>query len=90
MLEQVEAIYENGILRPLGPVNLHEAEKVLLSISKPTEDQSTAMLDQQFIAYARAEVARMGAVPSIEEVRQRLSKIEGSMAEFIISERGEY
>ena len=90
MLEQVEAIYEDGMLRPLGPVNLREAEKVLLSISKPAENPSTDMLDHQFIEYARSEVAKMAAVPSIEEVRRRLAKIEGSMAECIIAERGEY
>ena len=90
MLEQVEAIYESGMLRPPGQVNLDEAEKVLLSISKPTENPSTDMLDHQFIEYERSEVAKMGEVPSIKEVRKHLSKIEGSMAECIIAERGEY
>ena len=90
MLEQVEAVYENGMLRLLGPVNLQEAEKVLLSISKSAENPSAEMLDQKFIEYARSEVAKIDAVPSIEEVRRRLGKIEGSMAECIIAERGEY
>ena len=90
MIEHVEAVYENGLLRPLGPVHLNEADRVLLSISKSEADPMADVLDHEFIAHARAEVAKMGRIPSVEEVRQRLSKIEGSMAEFIIAERGDY
>lgn len=91
MVEHVEAIYENGTLRPLGPVHLNESDRVLRAITKPSASASLeAMLDHDFIAYARAEVAKMGPIPTLEEVRQRLSKIEGSMAECIIAERGDY
>ena len=58
-------------------MNLNEAKRVLLSISKPAEDPSAQVLDHQFIKYARAEAAEMESVPSIEEVRERLSKIQG-------------
>jgi len=33
MVHEVAAIFENGILRPLGPVFLNEGEEVLLTIS---------------------------------------------------------
>jgi predicted DNA-binding antitoxin AbrB/MazE fold protein len=90
MIEHVEAVYENGLLRPLGPVHLNESDRVRLSISKSEQDPLADLLDHEFIAYARAEVATMGPIPSMEDVRHRLSKIEGSMAEFIIAERGDY
>jgi predicted DNA-binding antitoxin AbrB/MazE fold protein len=90
MVEHVEAVYENGLLRPLGPVHLNESDRVLLSISKSEQDPMTEVLDHEFIAYARAEVAKMGTAPALEDVRQRLSKIEGSMSAVIVAERGDY
>jgi predicted DNA-binding antitoxin AbrB/MazE fold protein len=32
----VEATYENGVLKPAGPLPLQEHEKVLVSVSTPT------------------------------------------------------
>ena len=90
MVQQVEAIYENGILRPLQPLCLREAEKVMVSVSDESRDALDAVLDHGFIAYARAEVAKMAVIPTLEEVQRQLSTIEGSMSEFIIAERGEY
>ncbi len=90
MVQQVEAVYENGVLRPLQPLHLKEAEKVLVSISPGPADLRSATLDHQFVAYARAEVAEMAKVPTLEDVQQQLSTIKGSMSEFIISERGDY
>ena len=90
MIEHVEAVYENGLLRRLRPISLNESDRVLLSISKSADEPLAPVLDHEFVAYARAEVAKMGPAPSMGDVRQRLSKIEGSMAEFIIAERGDY
>ena len=90
---QFEAVYENGILRPLGPVDLVESERVTVSVSpvKPNRDKRRAsMIDQTLVAFAKAEIASMKEVPSLEEIRRQLSSIKGSMAEAIIAERGEY
>jgi predicted DNA-binding antitoxin AbrB/MazE fold protein len=38
MLEQIEAVYENGVFRPLGPVPLPERQRVTLLV--PTEDDA--------------------------------------------------
>ena len=35
MEQKIKAVYENGVFRPLGPVSLHEAEKVTITISDP-------------------------------------------------------
>jgi predicted DNA-binding antitoxin AbrB/MazE fold protein len=32
---EVDAVYENGILRPLQPLDLKEHERVVVSIAKP-------------------------------------------------------
>ena len=41
-------------------------------------------------ARARTEVATYTEIPSLEEVRRRLSVIPGNMSDDIIAERGEY
>ncbi len=36
--EQIEAVFENGVFRPLGPVDLPEHQRVTLVL--PTEDET--------------------------------------------------
>jgi predicted DNA-binding antitoxin AbrB/MazE fold protein len=87
MTRQVEAVYEHGVLRPLEPLTLGESQRVKLTIS----DASTGCYsrDLGFVEKAKAEVAAMNHVPSIEEVHQIMSKIPGSLAEDFAAEREE-
>ena len=80
MTKRVEAIYENGVLRPLEPVNLAEHQRVTVTLNEPEE----AWLDTEFMDSCAAEVKeRVG----LEEVRRILSKVPDSLAEAIIAER---
>ena len=89
MVQQVEAIYENGVLRPLQPLELKEAERVHVSVSpSPSAIADDDTIDHALIAYANARVASLARIPSLEQVRASLSRIQGSMAETIIAERG--
>ena len=88
MKQQVDAVYENGVFRPLTPVALGESQKVTLTFADA--DPALAFLDSELIERARAEVAALEHVPTIEEVRARLATIPGSMAETVIEERGEF
>ncbi len=85
--QQVEAVYENGLLRPLHPLNLKESARVQLSISEadPYPDRT----DYALLEYARARTAALTHIPTLEEVQQRLSKIPGSLAESIAADRAE-
>lgn len=87
-MQEVEAIYENGVLRPLGPVALMESQTVRLIIAASSGARTP--LDSRLIDRARAETAGSPGVPTIDEVRQLLAAIPGSMAENIVAERGEY
>jgi predicted DNA-binding antitoxin AbrB/MazE fold protein len=40
MIQQVTAIYDHGVLRPLSPVELCDQEKVVLTIEKPEESKT--------------------------------------------------
>jgi predicted DNA-binding antitoxin AbrB/MazE fold protein len=88
MVLNVEAVYENGVLRPLEPLGLSESQRVRLVVSTGMEGRSER--DWGAVERARAEVAAAGRIPSIEEVRAALAVIPGSMAQVVIDERGEF
>ncbi len=75
MREQVEVVYENGVLRPLSPLpaSLKEHQRLTVTIDAP--NGSDAWL--------------AGADPSVslDEVRQALAKIPGTLAELVRAER---
>jgi len=86
MTKQVEAVYENGVLRPLEPLPLDEHQRVTLTVSD-AEDPLASMIDHAFAERVRKEVQTMDYNPTLEEVRRILSKIPGSLSEDIIAER---
>jgi predicted DNA-binding antitoxin AbrB/MazE fold protein len=47
MSQFIEAIYENGVLRPLTPLELPDRAHVAITVSEPTESSGTTLLDQQ-------------------------------------------
>jgi predicted DNA-binding antitoxin AbrB/MazE fold protein len=84
MHAQIEVVYENGVLRPLGPLpeGLHERERYTVTVQTPAS--SAIGLDTTCIA-----AAARGANPSVtlEEVRKILAKVPGTSAEIIAAER---
>src|SRR5580658_1113851 len=84
----IDAVYENGVLRPLQPLDLREHEHVLVSVEKvaPPERSNLAV---EYIERIKREIQDAEAAPGIEEVRRRLAKIPGSMAAEVIAERGD-
>jgi predicted DNA-binding antitoxin AbrB/MazE fold protein len=84
---QVDAVYENGVLRPLQPLDLKEHERVRVSVVKDAaRDRSS--LAVEFIETIKRDLQDDQPAPGLEEVRRRLAKIPGSMAAEIIAERG--
>ena len=86
MTKQVDAVYENGVLRPLEPLPLDEHQRVTLTVSAD-EDPLASIIDRAFIESVRKEVRTMDYIPSLEEVRKILSKIPGSISADIKTER---
>jgi predicted DNA-binding antitoxin AbrB/MazE fold protein len=87
MTKQVEAVYENGVLRPLEPLSLAENERVTVTINAAESERSR--LDVVFIERAKRELASADYIPTLEEVRQMLSKDRSSWADLVIAEREE-
>jgi predicted DNA-binding antitoxin AbrB/MazE fold protein len=85
---QVDAIYENGVLRPLKPLDLREHERVVVSVEKAAEP-GRSNLAIEYIEKINSELQDAEPAPAIDEVRRRLAKIPGSMAAEIVAERGD-
>src|SRR5260221_7319861 len=85
---EIEAIYENGVLRPLKPVPFVESQTVKILIPTPAVGRSQR--DLKALERAKAEVTSAGTIPSIEEIRELLSTIPGSLSDDVIAERGDY
>jgi predicted DNA-binding antitoxin AbrB/MazE fold protein len=87
MAKKVEAIYENGVLRPVEALPLAERERVAVTIGIGADQPRHSHLDVEFIERARRELASVDSIPTLEEVRQMLSKDKSSWADYIIAER---
>jgi predicted DNA-binding antitoxin AbrB/MazE fold protein len=81
----VEAIYEDGILRPLEKLSLRPKQRVFLQIEE-SPDSPEDIEDKAFVNYCRAE-----GDPNItlEQVRQDLAVLPGSLTEACSAERDE-
>ena len=85
----VDAVYENGVLRPLEPLPLEDHQRVRLTVSSVSGDSLASLIDQSFLEQARKEVAAAGRVSTHEEVRRMAAKDPSSWSEAIIAERQE-
>jgi predicted DNA-binding antitoxin AbrB/MazE fold protein len=79
MSKQLEAVYENGVLRPLQPLGLADQQRVLVTVDE--------IIDYR--RWAAAQLRELGPAPGLEEIQRQLSSIPGSMSEIVVVERGE-
>jgi len=86
---QIDAVYENGVLRPLQPWDLREHEHVVVSIHKTAPTPGRSDLDVEYIEKVKKEMREAAPAPGLQEVRRHLAKIHGSMAADIVAERGD-
>jgi predicted DNA-binding antitoxin AbrB/MazE fold protein len=89
MTNHVDAVYENGVLRPLEPLPLEEHQRVRVTISSISGDSLASLVDQSFLEQARKEVAAADYIPTHEEVRRMTVMDASSWSEAIIAEREE-
>ena len=82
---QFDAVYENGVLRPLNPVDLPEHERLSVIVNRPA-DPLANLLDWDAHELAATEGDES---ISLEAVQVALSKIPGSMADVVSTERDE-
>lgn len=85
MDQRIEAIYENGVLKPVAPLALPEHQRVSVTISMPLLDDE-AWVDRAFEAEVRALPS---AAVTLDEVRQLLAHLPDGLSRSIQEERNE-
>jgi len=74
MVQNIEAIFEHGVLRPVDPLQLREHQRVKLTvelIDQPSDEDRRRALDR-FIEGARGMGFRSaGAYPARDELHER-------------------
>lgn len=83
MEKTVQAVYEDGVLRPLEPILLEERQEVTVTIS----DQGNIPRDHPLLASSEEWASAAGDQVSLDEVRRALASIRGSLSEAVIEER---
>jgi predicted DNA-binding antitoxin AbrB/MazE fold protein len=79
MSKRLDVIYENGVFRPLEPVDLPEQQRVQVTVADEDE-----WLDRDDIQWAASQVQE---TVSLGAVRKALAKIPGPLTADFIAER---
>jgi predicted DNA-binding antitoxin AbrB/MazE fold protein len=89
MAKHIDVIYTNGVFRPSKPleVEFEEGQRLTLVLPEAGAQQEPFVEDEETRKWCAEQAGEK--VPSLEEVRQMLSKIPGSMADVVITERDE-
>ena len=83
MQKTFEAVYENGVLRPLETLQLPNNERVTVTIedlAASGQDLAGYFSPEEWEAAAHDEI-------SLEEVRRALSSIPGSLSDSVVASR---
>ncbi len=83
MEKTVQAVYEDGVLRPLEPVQLEDRQEVTVTIS----DEGNFPGDRPLLASSDEWASAAQDPISLDEVRRALATIRGSLSEAVLEER---
>jgi len=89
MVKHIEVIYTHGVFRPTAPLELPLAEGQHLTLLLPENGAEVEPFEEDEDLRRWCAEQAGEKVPSLEDVRQTLSKIPGSMADVVIAERAE-
>ena len=85
MEKTIQAVYENGVLHPLEPLQLGERQQVTVTISDRIDvppNQPRLVSPDEWSHAAHNDIG-------LEEVRRALATIHGSLSEAVLAERRE-
>jgi predicted DNA-binding antitoxin AbrB/MazE fold protein len=85
MEKTVQALYENGVLHPLEPLLLGERQEVTVTISDSIDVSPNHALLVSAAEWSDAVQDDIG----LDEVRQALSTIHGTLSGAVLEERRE-
>ena len=90
MTTEIEAVYENGHLRPLSPLQLSEHQRVRLRLASEatiSDDPLAAFIDYSYLAEVAREFPDLSNVLLHQELRAKLAHDTSCWADEIVAER---
>lgn len=97
MIQPIVAVYENGRLRPLKPLNLREHQEVLISVMLVDANEALDHVTAELVAAGALTLPTddKDEVPLSPEELESLAKrvsaaVQKPLSEMIIEERGEW
>jgi predicted DNA-binding antitoxin AbrB/MazE fold protein len=89
MAKPIEVIYTHGIFRPAAPLELElrEGQHLVILLPENGTELEPFVEDNDLRQWCAEQAGEH--IPSVEDVRQMLSNISGSMADVVIAERDE-
>jgi len=88
-VKHIEVIYTHGVFCPAAPLELALEEGQHLTFILPENGAEVESFEEDEDLRRWCAEQAGEKVPSLEDVRQSLSKIPGSMADVVIAERAE-
>jgi predicted DNA-binding antitoxin AbrB/MazE fold protein len=81
MTRNLQAVYEDGVLKPLEPLAFKEHQKVTVTVTDQADED---WIDSGFLSYLETQADDS---VTLEQVHAALAKIPGSMVEDFRRER---
>jgi len=92
MSQPIDAIYEEGVFKPLGPVHLNEHQPVRLTIEPVAQDSRQGLIERlKAMGHLRGQPPRSAdsTVPPLthEELQRTLPRLDPPLSKQILEDR---
>jgi hypothetical protein len=84
---QVDAVYEDGVLKPLQPLGLAEHEHISVTVSKAAPAPGSPQLDIAYLENLQANLLHAGRVAGLRASASRKNSFYGLICNDSVRER---
>lgn len=92
MSKSIDAIYEGGVFKPLGPVGLSESQQVRLTIEPPTQDMRQSLIERlKGMGHLQGQplvpMDPADAVPAHDDLQKMLPQLDPPLSKQLLEDR---
>lgn len=92
MSKSIDAIYEEGVFKPLSPVELKESQRVRIIVEPPTQDTRQSVIERlkgmgHLLGQAPGTFAPAEQLLAHEELQKTLPQLDSPLSKQILEDR---
>lgn len=92
MSKSIDAVYEGGVFKPLGPVALSESQQVRLIIEPATQDERQSVIDRlksmgHFLGQPLPSLDQAERLLAHDELQKRLPQLDPPLSKQLLEDR---